>query len=65
MTVGDILLGLLVACGFFVSAAISRMFRRKMAGVVIGGVCGIGFSVLVLVYGLTEVFGSTSAAAGS
>ncbi len=56
MTLGDILLGLLVACGFFVSAAVSRLFRGKMAGVIIGGVCGIGFSVLVLVYGLTEVF---------
>ncbi len=57
MTLGDILLGLLVACGFFVAAWVSRFFRRTMAGVIIGGVCGIGVSVLILFYGLGDVFG--------
>jgi hypothetical protein len=56
MTLGDILLGLMVASGFFVSAAVSRFFRGKMAGVVIGGVSGIAVSVLIMVYGLTDVF---------
>ncbi|MDP5084043.1 MAG: hypothetical protein NWQ23_01390 [Yoonia sp.] len=58
MTLGDILLGLLVASGFFVSAGVSRFFRRSMAGVIIGGVCGIAVSVLIMVYGLTDVFGT-------
>lgn len=58
MTLGDILLGLLVACGFFVSAAVSRFFRRAMSGVIIGGVAGIAVSVVILVYGLTDIFGA-------
>ena len=56
MTVGDILLGFLIACGFFLSAAIGRMFRRRMTGIVFGGFVGIAFSVTVLVYGLNNVF---------
>ena len=56
MTVGDILLGLLIACGFFLSAAVGRIFRRRMSGIVFGGFVGIAFSVTVLVYGLNNVF---------
>ena len=56
MTVGDILLGLLIACGFFLSAAVGRIFRRRMSGIIFGGVVGIAFSVTVLVYGLNNVF---------
>ncbi|EBA11491.1 hypothetical protein RCCS2_02493 [Roseobacter sp. CCS2] len=56
MTMGDLLLGLLVALGFFVSALVSRMFRGKMAGIFIGGVTGLAVSVFILVYGLTDVF---------
>ncbi|MEM8536438.1 MAG: hypothetical protein AAGF56_01115 [Pseudomonadota bacterium] len=56
MTFGDILLGFLVACGFFVSAFVGRGFRGRMAGVLVGGVVGLGVSVAVLYYGLTEVF---------
>ena len=56
MTVGDVLLGLLVACGFFLSAAVGRMFRRRMSGIVFGGFVGIAFSVTVLIYGLNNVF---------
>ena len=65
MTLGDILLGLLVACGFFVSAAVSRIFRRTMSGVIIGGVAGIAVSVLILVYGLTDIFGTAPALANN
>lgn len=61
MTIGDILLGLLIACGFFLSAAVGRMFRRRMSGVVFGGVVGIAFSVTVLVYGLNNVFAVATA----
>ena len=56
MTVGDILLGLMIACGFFVSAFVGRMFRRRMSGVIFGGVIGLAFSVTVLIYGLNNVF---------
>jgi hypothetical protein len=56
MTVVDILFGLLVALGFFVAAAVSRMFRRPMTGIIIGGVAGIAISVVILVYGLNNVF---------
>jgi hypothetical protein len=56
MTFGDLLLGLLVALGFFVSAAVSRAFRGRMAGIFIGGVAGLGVSVFILAYGLTDVF---------
>lgn len=56
MTLGDILLGILVVFGFFVSAAVSRMFRRTMSGVIIGGVVGIAVSVSILFYGLSDVF---------
>ncbi len=55
MTLGDILLGLLVACGFLISAAVSRMFRKPMAGVIIGGVAGMAVSVMILIYGLNNV----------
>ncbi len=54
MTLGDILLGLLVACGFLISAAVSRMFRKPMAGVIIGGVAGMAISVMILIYGLNN-----------
>ena len=56
MTVGDILLGFLIACGFFLSAAVSRMFRRRMSGIIFGGFVGVAFSVTVLIYGLNNVF---------
>lgn len=56
MTLGDLALGLLVATGFFVSAGVSRFFRRGMAGVFIGGVVGLAVSVFILVYGLTDIF---------
>lgn len=56
MTLGDILLGLLVATGFFVAAAISRIFRRNMTGIIIGGVAGIAVSVAVLFYGMDTLF---------
>ena len=56
MTLGDILLGVLVVFCFFVSAAVSRMFRRTMSGVIIGGVVGIAVSVTILFYGLNDVF---------
>ena len=56
MTVGDILLGFLIACGFFLSAAVGRMFRRRMSGIIFGGFIGIAFSVTVLIYGLNNVF---------
>lgn len=56
MTVGDILLGLLIALGFFLSAAVGRMFRRRASGIIFGGFVGIAFSVTVLVYGLNTVF---------
>ncbi|MFA8443810.1 hypothetical protein [Yoonia sp.] len=62
MTLGDLVLGLLVALGFFVSAAISRMFRGRMAGIFIGGVVGLAVSVFILVYGLTDVFAVAPAA---
>ena len=61
MTLGDILLGLLIACGFFVSAAASRMFRKRMTGVIIGGVVGLAFAVTILVYGLNNVFAAGQA----
>lgn len=56
MTLGDLLLGLLVALGFFVSAMVSRMFRNRMSGILLGGVTGLAVSVFVMVYGLTDVF---------
>ena len=55
MTVADFLIGFLLASGFFVSAAISRMFRRTATGVLIGGVVGIGVSVAILYYRLGDV----------
>lgn len=55
MTPADIALGLLVAVGFFVAAAASRLFRSWKAGVLLGGVIGLGFSVAILAIGLTEV----------
>ena len=55
MTVANFLIGFLVASGFFVSAAVSRMFRRTATGVLIGGVVGIGVSVAILYYGLGDL----------
>ena len=63
MTLGDLLLGLLVASGFFVSAGVSRLFRRWTAGLIIGGVAGCAVSVFILVYGLTDVFAIAPTAA--
>ncbi len=60
MSVADILLGFLIASGFFVSAAVSRMFRRSMTGIVFGGVVGIAVSVAILWYGFAEFFASAS-----
>lgn len=56
MSVADILIGFLVAGGFFVSASVSRLFRRPMAGIIVGGVVGIAFSVFMMVYGFADVF---------
>ncbi|MEO1641665.1 MAG: hypothetical protein AAFU41_20745 [Pseudomonadota bacterium] len=56
MTFGDILFGFLIASGFFVSAFVARFFRRTSTGVLLGGVVGLGVSVALLYYGLTEVF---------
>jgi len=56
MTFGDILLGLLIACGFFLSAALGHFFRSRRAGIIIGGVVGLAFSVTVLIYGLDTLF---------
>ncbi len=61
MTLGDILLGLLVATGFFVAAAVSRIFRRSSTGIIIGGVCGIAVSVAVLFYGMESLFSGDAA----
>ena len=63
MTLGDLILGLLVAFGFFVSAIVSRMFRGRMAGIFIGGVTGLAVSVFILAYGLTDVFSVAPSAA--
>ncbi|WP_108815848.1 hypothetical protein [Loktanella sp. Alg231-35] len=56
MTMGDILLGLLIVTGFFVSAAVSRLFRRGMTGIIIGGVAGLAVSVAMLFYGMEQLF---------
>ncbi|MFQ1700543.1 hypothetical protein ACJ5NV_08105 [Loktanella agnita] len=56
MSIADILIGFLVAGGFFVAAAVSRLFRRSSTGIIIGGVVGIAFSVVILRYGLAEFF---------
>jgi uncharacterized membrane-anchored protein YitT (DUF2179 family) len=55
MTMEQVVLGSVVALGFFLSAAVSRWFRRPVAGIVFGGVAGIALSVAVLSYGLNEV----------
>jgi uncharacterized membrane protein len=52
MTMEQIVLGAVVASGFFLSALVSRLFRRPVAGIVFGGVAGIALSVAVLSYGL-------------
>lgn len=65
MTMADLVLGFMIACGFFLSAAVGRLFRRGMSGVLLGGVVGLGFSVTVLVYGLTNVFTVAPAAVGN
>ena len=53
MTMEQIVLGAVLASGFFLSALVSRFFRRPVAGIVFGGVAGIALSVAVLAYGLT------------
>ncbi len=63
MTLGDLILGLLVASGFFVSATVARMFRGWTAGVIFGGVAGFAVSIAILGYGLTDVFSIAPAAA--
>ena len=54
MTLGDILFGLLIVTGYFVSATVSRFFRRGMSGIIIGGVACLAVSVVVLSYGLDQ-----------
>ncbi|WP_019955756.1 hypothetical protein [Yoonia vestfoldensis] len=61
MTMEQVVLGAVVAIGFFLSAAVSRWFRRPVAGIIFGGVAGIALSVAVLSYGLTEVVGRDAA----
>ncbi|WP_296424930.1 hypothetical protein [Yoonia sp.] len=56
MTITNILMGFLITGGFFVAAAVSRLFRNASAGIVVGGVAGIAVSVLVLRYGLADLF---------
>jgi len=65
VTVGDILLGLLIACGFFLSAGVGRMFRSRRSGIIFGGVVGLAFSVTALVYGLNSVFDVATAEAAN
>jgi len=55
MTPADIALGLLVSVGFFVASAASRLFRNWKAGILLGGVIGLGFSVTILAFGLPAV----------
>ncbi|WP_322892727.1 MULTISPECIES: hypothetical protein [unclassified Yoonia] len=62
MTMEQIVLGAVIASGFFLSAVVSRMFRRTVAGVVFGGVAGIALSVAVLSYGLTQFADQSPAA---
>ena len=57
MTMEQIVMGAVVATGFFLSACVSRMFRRPVAGIIFGGVAGIALSVAVLSYGLSEITG--------
>ncbi len=59
MTMEQVVLGAVVAIGFFLSAAVSRWFRRPVAGIIFGGVAGIALSVAVLSYGLTEIMAAT------
>ncbi|ARU01116.1 hypothetical protein [Yoonia vestfoldensis] len=61
MTMDQVVLGAAVAVGFFLSAAVSRWFRRPVAGIIFGGVAGIALSVAILSYGLTEVAGRDTA----
>ncbi|WP_439156197.1 hypothetical protein [Yoonia sp.] len=63
MSMADILIGFLVAGGFFVAAIVSRMFRKAGTGIVIGGVAGIAVSVLILYYGLSDQLISEAVAA--
>ncbi len=56
MSIADILLGFLVAGGYFVSSAVSRLFGRAATGIIVGGVLGIAFSVVILRYGLADQF---------
>ena len=56
MTAANIIMGILIAGGFFVSAIVGRMFRKSSTGIIVGGVAGIAVSVIVLIYGLNNVF---------
>jgi hypothetical protein len=56
MSFANIIMGIMIASGFFVSAAVGHLFRRSSTGIVIGGVTGLAVSVVVLVYGLNNVF---------
>ncbi len=60
MSIADILLGFLIAGGFFVSAAVSRMFRRPMTGIVFGGVAGIAVSVAIFWLGFEDFIDAAS-----
>lgn len=63
MSIADILLGFLVAGGYFVSAIVSRLFGRAATGIIVGGVLGVAFSVVILRYGLAEYFDAVLAPA--
>jgi heme O synthase-like polyprenyltransferase len=56
MTAANVLMGILIAFGFFVSAAVGRLFHKSSTGIVIGGVVGLAVSVVVFIYGLNNVF---------
>lgn len=62
MTMQQVVLAVLIASGFFLSACVGRLFRRAVAGVVFGGVAGIALSVAVLSYGLSHAEGQMTAA---
>ena len=59
MTFANLLMGVFIAFGFFVSAAVGRLFRKSATGILLGGVAGIAVSVVVLIYGLNNVFDFT------
>lgn len=61
MTMEDIVIGLSIVVGFFVAAAVSRIFRRTVTGILVGGVVGLGVSVAALFYGMDTLFASPDA----